>query len=110
MSFNGSTLARQLDRLEQDRRLQGISRRTARLVPKNRKAGRLGNDRPSLGARLGVGYRSLGVCGKGASMKRPGEPPADYLNFFAWQRRWERRQILKQKPFCSESGQRDRLE
>ena len=34
----------------------------------NRKAGRLGNDRPSLGARLGVGYRSLGVCGKGASM------------------------------------------
>jgi len=33
-----------------------------------RKAGRLGNDRPSLGARLGVGYRSLGVCGKGASM------------------------------------------
>ena len=44
------------------------------------KAGRLGNDRPSLGARLGVGYRSLGVCGKGASMKRPGEPPAGYLN------------------------------
>ena len=36
--------------------------------PKNGKAGRLGNDRPSLGARLGVGYRSLGVCGKGASM------------------------------------------
>jgi len=39
-----------------------------KLSPDIRKAGRLGNDRPSLGARLGVGYRSLGVCGKGASM------------------------------------------
>src|SRR5260221_6449987 len=65
MSFNGSTLARQLDRLEQDRRLQGISRRTARLVPKNRKAGRLGNDRPSLGARLGVGIEALGCVWEG---------------------------------------------
>jgi hypothetical protein len=33
--------------------------------PRERKAGRLGNDRPSSGTRLGCGYRSLGVCGKG---------------------------------------------
>ena len=40
----------------------------------------LGNDRPTLEARQVVGYRSLEVCGKGASMKRLGEPPADLLN------------------------------
>ena len=60
-----------------------MSRHCRKGSPNMGKAGRLGNDRPSLGARLGVGYRSLGVCGKGASMKRPGEPPAGYLNFSA---------------------------
>jgi len=45
--------------------LQGDKRTTGRSRshhPEIGKAGRLGNDRPSLGARLGVGYRGLGVC------------------------------------------------
>jgi len=45
---------------------------------KIRKAGRLGNDRPSLGARLGVGLsKPLGVW-EGGFDERPGEPPAGY--------------------------------
>jgi len=45
---------------------------------KIRKAGRLGNDRPSLGARLGVGLsKPLGVW-EGGFDERPGEPLAGY--------------------------------
>ena len=72
---------------EHSRRRSHCSSREAH----KRKAGRLGNDRPSLEARLGVGCRSLGVCGKGASTKRPGEPPAGYLTilFSTEHRRWQ---------------------
>jgi hypothetical protein len=36
-----------------------------RTLSEQKKAGRLGNDRPSLGARLGVGVSKPWVCGKG---------------------------------------------
>jgi len=40
----------------------------------------LGNDRPSLGARLGVGLSKPWGVWEGGFDERPGEPPADYLN------------------------------
>ena len=44
--------------------------------PQIRKAGRLGNDRPSLGARLGVGLSKPWGVWEGGFDERPGEPPA----------------------------------
>jgi hypothetical protein len=40
------------------------------------KAGRLGNDRPFVCARLGVGYQSLGVCGVRLRLSGLGSRPA----------------------------------
>ena len=39
--------------------------RAVKRGPEIRKAGRLGNDRPSLGARLGWGVEALGCVGRG---------------------------------------------
>jgi hypothetical protein len=44
--------------------------------PKKGKAGRLGNDRPSFGARLGVGLSKPWGVWEGASMSGLGKPPA----------------------------------
>src|ERR1044071_1360624 len=52
-------------------------------VPEIRKAGRLGNDRPSLGARLGCGISKPWGVWEGGFDERPGEPPADYLGDIA---------------------------
>ena len=44
--------------------------------PEIRKAGRLGNDRPSLGARLGVGLSKPWGVWEGGFDERLGKPPA----------------------------------
>ena len=52
-------------------------------MPEIRKAGRLGNDRPSLGARLGVGLSKPWGVWEGGFDERLGRPPAGYLgNYF----------------------------
>lgn len=48
-------------------------------MPEIRKAGRLGNDRPSLGARLGVGLSKPWGVWEGGFDERLGRPPAGYL-------------------------------
>ena len=48
--------------------------------PEIRKAGRLGNDRPSLGARLGVGLSKPWGVWEGGFDERLGEPPAGYVH------------------------------
>jgi hypothetical protein len=51
--------------------------------PEIRKAGRLGNDRPSLEARLGVGLSKPWGVWEGGFDERLGRPPAGYLrNYF----------------------------
>ena len=54
-------------------------RKTAQSAPQIRKAGRLGNDRPSLGARLGVGLSKPWGVWEGGFDERLGRPPAGYL-------------------------------
>ena len=55
----------------------GPCEKTAGLrAPEIRKAGRLGNDRPSLGARLGVELSKPWGVWEGGFDERPGEPPA----------------------------------
>ena len=64
--------------------LQGDKRATGRSRshhPEIGKAGRLGNDRPSLGARLGCGISKPWGVWEGGFDERPGEPPAGYLDF-----------------------------
>ncbi len=52
-------------------------------MPEIRKAGRLGNDRPSLEARLGVGLSKPWGVWEGGFDERLGRPPAGYLrNYF----------------------------
>ena len=48
--------------------------------PNIRKAGRLGNDRPSLGARLGVGLSKPWGVWEGGFDERLGGPPAGYVD------------------------------
>lgn len=48
-------------------------------MPEIRKAGRLGNDRPSLEARLGVGLSKPWGVWEGGFDERLGRPPAGYL-------------------------------
>ena len=50
-----------------------------RSMPDIRKAGRLGNDRPSLEARLGVGLSKPWGVWEGGFDERLGRPPAGYL-------------------------------
>lgn len=52
--------------------------------PKIRKAGRLGNDRPSLGVRLGVGLSKPWGVWEGGFDERLGEPLADLGELGGW--------------------------
>ena len=56
--------------------------------PKIRKAGRLGNDRPSLGARLGVGLSKPWGVWEGGFDERLGGPPAGYVELWCVGRVW----------------------
>ena len=71
-----------------------------KLRPKIRKAGRLGNDRPSLGARLGVGLSKPWGVWEGGFDERLGRPPAGYVDLGGsgalW---WEALPILGAKAF-----------
>ena len=76
-------------------------------APEIRKAGRLGNDRPSLGARLGVGLSKPWGVWEGGFDERLGGPPAGYVDLCVsgafW---WERCQSRCEKPFRYELQER----
>ena len=59
-------------------------------APDIRKAGRLGNDRPSLGARLGVGLSKPWGVWEGGFDERPGEPPAGLGKLVGWSARLQK--------------------
>jgi len=56
--------------------VDGLDRTIGGNNPEIRKAGRLGNDRPSLGARLGVGLSKPWGVWEGGFDERLGEPLA----------------------------------